>query len=154
MWVLSFIEQLRPKNFQVHQMFRHDGDELIPVDKFRAGEHGHVDYYFGGQLYTHLGRWPIKNIKPRFSIPVHSAIFINDEDRKPVVCTDVIRRHSGPTLSPVSFDEYAPRPYFTISFTGGFRISMGIKWVRVKKVSGVIHVQNVLGQMTKIFVSQ
>ena len=150
MWVLNIIEQCRPKNFQVHHMFRHDGNELIPVKKFKPGETGHVNYYFGGQLYTHLGRWPIQNIVPRFSVPVHSAIFVNDEDRKPTICTEIVRRHSGPTQSPVSLDVYAPRPHFTVSFSGGLRISVGIKWILVKKVSGTVHIQNVLGQMTQV----
>ena len=150
MWVLNIIEQCRPKNFQVHHMFRHDGNELIPVNKFKPGEQGHVDYYFGGQLYTHIGRWPIENIVPRFSVPVHSAIFINDEDRKPTVCSEIVRRHSGPTQSPVSFDVYAPRPHFTVSFSGGLRISLGIKWILVKRVSGTVRIQNVLGQMTRM----
>ena len=131
-------------------MFRHDCNELIPVDEFKPGEHGHVNYYFGGQLYTHIGHWPIQNIVPRFSVPVHSAIFINDEDRKPTVCTEIVRRHSGPTQSPVSFDVYSPRPQFTVSFTGGLKISVGIKWVLLKKVSGTLRIQNVLGQMTQI----
>ena len=150
MWVLNIIEQCRPKNFQVHHMFRHDGDELIPVNKFKPGETGHVNYYFGGQLYTHLGCWPIQNIIPRFLVPVHSAIFVNDEDRKPTICTEIVRRHSGPTQSPVSLDVYAPRPHFTVSLPGGLRISMGIKWVLVKKVSGTVHIQNVLGKMTQV----
>jgi hypothetical protein len=148
MWVLNIIEQCRPKNFQVHQMFRHDGDELIPVEEFKPGEYGRVDYYFGGQIYTHIGHWPIQNIVPRFSVPVHSAIFINDEDLKPIVCTEIVRRHAGPTQSPVSFDVYAPRPRVTISFSGGLKISLGIKWILVKKVSGRIQIQNVLGQVT------
>ena len=105
-------------------MFRHDGDELIPVEEFKPGEDGHVDYYFGGQIYTHIGHWPIQNIVPRFSVPVHSAIFINDEDRKPTVCTEIVRRHAGPTQSPVSFDVYAPRPHVSISFSGGLKISL------------------------------
>jgi hypothetical protein len=142
---MDIIEKIRPKNFQIIRMFRHHGNELIPVDSFKPGELGHVDYYFGGQVYTHLGEWPIKNAMPRFSVPVHSAIFINDEDLKPVVCTEIVRRHSGPTQSPVSFDKYAPRPHLSISFSGGLRISLGIKWVLVKKVSGTVHVQNVLG---------
>ena len=150
MWILGIIEQFRPKNFQVHQMFKHTDNELIPVDEFKPGEYGHVDYYFGGQLYTHLGYWPIRNVVPRFSIPVHSAIFIDSEEFRPTVCTEIVRRHSGPTESPVSFDVYVPRPHFTVSFTGGLRISMGIKWVRVKKISGVLHIQNVLGQRTKV----
>ena len=129
-------------------MFKHDGNELIPVEEFKTGEHGHVDYYFGGQLYTHIGHWPIQNIIPRFLVPVHSAIFVDDEDRKPTICTEIVRRHSGPTQTPVSFDVYAPRPYFTVSFSGGLRISMGIKWVLVKKVSGTLRIQNVLGQTT------
>lgn len=141
---------VRPKNFQVHQMFRHDGHELIPVDSFKPGEHGHVDYYFGGQLYTHLGTWPIKNVVPRFSVPVHSAIFIDSEEFRPTVCTDVVRRHAGPTQSPVSFDVYVPRPHFTVSFTGGLKVSVGIKWILVKRVSGVLHIQNVLGQRTRV----
>lgn len=150
MWVLSIIEHCRPKNFQVQRMFRHVGDELIPVDTFKPGEHGHVDYYFGGQLYTHLGCWPIQNIVPRFLVPVHSAIFIDDKDKKPTICTEIVRRHSGPTQTPVSFDVYAPRPHFTVSFTGGLRISVGIKWILVKKVSGTVHIQNVLGQTTQM----
>ena len=150
MWVLNIIEQCRPKNFQVHQMFRHDGNELVPVDEFKPGEHGHVNYYFGGQMYTHIGNWPIQNIVPRFSVPVHSAIFIDNCDRKPVFCTEIIRRHSGPTQSPVSFDVYSPRPHFTVSFSGGLKISLGIKWVLVKKVSGTVCIQNVLGQVTRV----
>lgn len=145
MWLFT---TFRPKNFQIHQMFKHSGDELIPVDEFKSGEHGHVDYYFGGRLYTHIGQWPLQNVVPRFSVPVHSAIFVNDEDHQPTVCTETVRRHSGPTESPVSFDRYAPRPHVTISFSGGFRISMGIKWVLVKKVSGTVHVQDVLGRQT------
>jgi hypothetical protein len=131
-------------------MFRHDGNELIPVDEFKPGEHGHVDYYFGGQLYTHIGYWPIQNIVPRFSVPVHSAIFINEDDRKPTVCTEIVRRHAGPTQSPVSFDVYAPRPHFTVSFSEGLKISLGIKWVLVKKVLGTLCIQSVLGQMTQV----
>jgi hypothetical protein len=133
-------------------MFRHDDCELIPVDEFNPGEYGHVDYYFGGQLYTHIGSWPIQNIVPRFSVPVHSAIFVNDEDGKPTICTEIVRRHAGPTQSPLSFDVYAPRPHFTVSFSGGLKISVGIKWFLAKRVSGRVCIQDVLGQMTHVSV--
>lgn len=131
-------------------MFRHDGTEMIPVEELKPSENGHVDYYFGGQLYTHIGHWPIQNIIPRFSVPVHSAIFVDDEDGKPTVCTEIVRRHSGPTQSLVSFDVYAPRPHFTVSFSGGLRISVGIKWVLIKKASGTVCIQNVLGLVSRI----
>ena len=146
--ILNVITGIRPKNFQVHQMFKHQGDELIPVEELGPGEHGHVDYYFGGKLYTHLGTWPIRDAVTRFSVPVHTALFFDNEGSQPVVCTDVVKRHSGPTQSPVSFDVYVPRPHFSILFHGGLRISIGIKWVLKKKVQGKLHVQDVLGRVS------
>lgn len=146
-WILELIiHPIRPVNFHVKRMFKRTGRELIPVKELNHDEQGHVDYYFGGKLYTHLGNWPIQCIVPRFSVPVHSAIFVNDVDKKGVVCTDIVRRHSGPTQSPISFDKYSPRPY--ISFSGRFKISLGIKWVLIKKVTGTVYIQDVLGHLT------
>jgi len=145
-WIIEFIvHYLRPTtNFQVKRMFKRVGNELIPVRELKHDEQGHIDYYFGGKLYTHIGQWPIQHIVPRFSIPIHTALFISDDDMKPIVCTETVRRHSGPTQSPISFDKYSPRPY--ISFSRGVKISMGIKWVLTRKVTGTIYVQDVLGQ--------
>lgn len=147
MWLTVFF---RPKNFQVEQMLLHKDNELIPVESFEPEESGYIDYYFGGRLYTHIGHWPIDSTVARFLIPVHNAVFVDDETSTSTECTEIVRRHSGPTQSPVSFDIYVPRPHFTISFTGGLRISMKIKWVRIKKVSGVLHVKNVLGQTSNV----
>lgn len=146
--LLNTITGIRPKNFQVHQMFKHQGNELIPVDELKPGEYGHIDYYFGGKLYTHFGSWPIRNLIPRFSVPVYKALFFDDEGSDPVECTEIVKRHSGPTPSPVSLDVYVPRPHFSISFHRGIHISIGIKWVLKKKVQGTIQVQDVLGNKT------
>lgn len=143
----------RPKNFQVHEMFRvNSHGDLIPVETLQPGETGYVDYFFGGKLYRHIGTWPIRNLIPRFQIPTKFAFFVDDETETPVPCTDIVKKYQGPTESQLSFDEYVPRPHFSISFQGGFRISMGIKWVLKKKVSGTVHVLNVLGQKSHIVV--
>jgi hypothetical protein len=139
------LEHLRPKNFQVREMFREENNELIPVDHLKPGETGQIEYYFGGKTYKHVGEWPIVNATPKYIIPLKFAFFFDND--KCIECTDVVRKYyNGPTQSRPNIDVYAPRPHFRISFHGGFKFSIGIKWVLVKKNTGAIHTLNILNQ--------
>jgi hypothetical protein len=138
-----------PKNFQIHQVFK-GTDELIPVRKLGPGEIGQVDYYFGGKIYRHIGTWPPVNRTPQFTIPIVKAVFTDDVTHESHVCTELVRKYmSGPTNSPISFDQRVPRPHITVYFFG---MRVEVKWVRVRKVTGKIQMTNVLGQISTYIV--
>lgn len=147
-WLLDLFLTFRPKNFQVRRLFKYDHDELIPVESLKPHEQGHVEYYFGGHLYTHIGTWPLKDITPRFTIPVQYAVFVNKDTGHATLCTDRVKQYMfGPTESRVPFNKYIPMPY--IRFVG-HNVKIGIKWKLYRKVHGTLYICNILGQITVI----
>jgi hypothetical protein len=137
---MEVLEIFRPKNFQVKQAYR-GTDELIQVDRLRPGQHGHTEYYFGGRLYKHIGEWPPERSLPKFRVPVSHAEINNH------IVTEEVKKFQGPTKSKLSLDVYVPRPHFRFSFTkGGFRISLGIKWVLKKRMNGVLKIIDMFGK--------
>ena len=146
MWWLNLFLTFRPKNFQVRQLFKYDRDDMIPVSTLGPKDKGFVEYYFGGQVYAHIGTWPPQSIKPRFMVPIQHAIFVNQETGKASLCTERVKQYmSGPTESQISFDKYIPIPYIQLD---NYKIKIRLKWRLYRKVRGTLYVCNILGQVT------
>ena len=147
-WLLDLLFTFRPKNFQVKRFFKYDHDDIVPVESLLPHEQGHVDYYFGGNMYTHIGTWPLQDLKPRFTVPIQYAVFVNRDTGQSTLCTDHVKRYMyGPTDSrvPVPFHKYVPVPYVRFY---GHRIKLGIKWKLYRKMHGTLYICNILGQVT------
>jgi len=139
--MLRIIEQFRPKNFQVKQMFRIDDElSLVPVTSLSPGQIGKIEYYFGGKEYIHIGTWPIQNARPKFIVPIKYACLDDGTE-----CTEIVRKYyGGPTQSEPDFNMYAPAPH--VQFSIG-RITIGIKWRLVRKQTPKFYGVNLFNQL-------
>lgn len=147
---MDIILLFRPKNFQIKEIFKIQGDELVPVETLKPQDMGYIDYYFGGKLYRHIGNWPFRAV-PRYIVPIRHAIF-TDQNGNETECTDIVKKYQGPSETPFDFHVYVPRPHFNVSFNGGFRITLGLKWVLKERKSGHLIVTNIFGQKNHIVV--
>jgi hypothetical protein len=147
-WLLELFMTFRPKNFQVKRLFKYENDTVIPVKYLEPYDKGLIEYYFGGQLYTHIGTWPLRDVKPKFTVPIQYAVFVDRDSLRVKLCTDRVKQYMfGPTESKVQFDTYIPVPHIRFK---GYTLKINIKWKLYRKVRGTLYICNVLGQVTTV----
>ena len=146
---MNVISWFRTPNFTVKGKFRRDGDTLVP------DEQGDItQYIFNNEVYVHKGEWPMIQAKQAsFTVPLKTAIFVEDDTDEVHDVINIIRGYMGPKHQienlPVAFcfGKFVACPKVSIECGWfGFRIKYHVEYTCIRKMHGTLYFTDILGR--------
>lgn len=149
--MMNVISWFRTPNFTVKGRFTRDQDTIVPDDNGDI-----IQYVFNNETYIHKGEWPIvQQRQATFSIPIKSAIFVDDDTDEVYDVIDVIKTYMGPrhqieNLPPgFCFGEFKAKPSISFALKGfGVQISYQVKYTCTRVMHGTLYFTDILGRRT------
>lgn len=149
-WLLRIFMWARSPNFTVLGRFHRDDQNTIWPDP--SGEI--IQYTFNNERYVHVGEWPITPARQlTFSVPIHDAIFVDNDTMDVYTVTRELRQYMGPRHkldnlpAGFRFGLFRPVPYISVQWlVWSVRITIGIKYVCIRPLYGTLYATDSLGK--------